>query len=832
MIKIENIVKTFNAHSRNKNQVLKGVSFDLPEKGLVAIFGKSGSGKTTLLNIIGGLDRQDSGRIIIDGEDTKGKVDKIRNQKIGFIFQNYYLEKGYTIAQIMQNAMLLAGFKDQKEIAKRSKEVLELVDMDRYKNKQGDALSGGQKQRVAIARALIKGADIILADEPTGNLDAENTIKVMDILKEISKTKLVVLVTHEITLIKNYADSYIQVVDGQLTGDSVIGEVVEYETEQNKIYVDKKKAKKLNTGKLEIEVFGEEIKDKETLQIVSDKGTIYIKPGKNVTIVDDSSEKKIVFSTKEESKQRETKKLPDFEKSQAKHNGRLFDFKKVFKLWRGNKEERFYSTANIFKQIFIAVIAVIVCMFCMTGFEVLNTTVDNKYLGENSVYVNMNTYSDLRTLDRSLYGTIDFFETQYKEGSFSYNGLASLSGIKQNYAPKAIESSDSENTLGLISGQMPQDGEVLITRNLAESLKSQFRLEELNSDKAMLLIEFEEEYKVSGIVEGSYPYVYMNKVDYINFLGVYDSVSLSDYNNLILAEDYKDATFTSEILLVDDSVNLADNEARIEINRNSLYKMMSDTTQADYTINKANTYLASTQGTSTAIQITGSKPIYVQRFEITRDIMTTDIRIYVNQNAIDNIFVYLEPNLDSLEGSVSSLGIESEFYFEINTEDSQQLSMLKEKLTQRGISLVDVKAIFERENAQLIDEASSNLLVFGIIILLLLLIYYFIEKSGSIKNSKEYGIYRAIGVNKSNLLYKECINTVINNLIGYLIFYLLASALLCIRYAVMNVEFGVFLGMLAGAFALSAVMLLAISLIPYLFVLTRTPSQILSRFDI
>ena len=205
-IKIENIKKTFNPRSRNKNQVLKGVSFDLPEKGLVAIFGKSGSGKTTLLNIIGGLERQDGGRIYIDGENVAGKVDKIRNAKIGFIFQNYYLERGCTISEIMRNAMLIAGFDDEAEIKRRSEEVLKIVDMGRYKNKQGDALSGGQKQRVAIARALIKGADIILADEPTGNLDAQNTVKVMEILKEISKTRLVVLVTHEITLIKNYAD--------------------------------------------------------------------------------------------------------------------------------------------------------------------------------------------------------------------------------------------------------------------------------------------------------------------------------------------------------------------------------------------------------------------------------------------------------------------------------------------------------------------------------------------------------------------------------------------------------------------------------------------------
>lgn len=237
MIRIENIGKVFNPRSRNRNEVLKGVSFELPEKGLVAIYGKSGSGKTTLLNIIGGLDKQDKGKIYIDGENVAGKVDKIRNAKTGFIFQNYYLERGYTIAEIMKNAMHIAGFRDESEIERRSEEVLRLVDMERFKNKQGDALSGGQKQRVAIARALIKGADVILADEPTGNLDAENTMKVMDILKEISRTKLVVIVTHEITLIKKYADSYIKLVDGKLDENTELGEVFEYDTERNNMFM-------------------------------------------------------------------------------------------------------------------------------------------------------------------------------------------------------------------------------------------------------------------------------------------------------------------------------------------------------------------------------------------------------------------------------------------------------------------------------------------------------------------------------------------------------------------------------------------------------------------
>ncbi len=301
MIRIENIGKVFNAHSRNRNEVLKGVSFELPEKGFIAIYGKSGSGKTTLLNIIGGLDRQDKGKIYIDGENVAGKVDKIRNAKIGFIFQNYYLERGYTIAEIMRNAMHIAGFRDEGEIERRSEQVLTLVDMERFKNKQGDALSGGQKQRVAIARALIKGADVILADEPTGNLDAQNTIKVMEILKEISKTRLVVLVTHDITLIKNYADSYIQIVDGQLVENASLGEVFDYETEANNIYVDENAAREFAAEGLDIEIFGEPITGKDKIQIINDKGELYIKAGKNVTILDSTSERRLVFRSAEDS---------------------------------------------------------------------------------------------------------------------------------------------------------------------------------------------------------------------------------------------------------------------------------------------------------------------------------------------------------------------------------------------------------------------------------------------------------------------------------------------------------------------------------------------------
>ena len=831
-IKIENIKKTFNPRSRNRNQVLKGVSFDLPDKGLVAIFGKSGSGKTTLLNILGGLEKQDGGRIIIDGENVAGKVDKIRNAKIGFIFQNYYLERGYTISEIMRNAMLIAGFKDEAEIKRRSEEVLKIVDMERYKNKQGDALSGGQKQRVAIARALIKGADIILADEPTGNLDAQNTIKVMEILKEISKTRLVVLVTHEITLIKNYADSYIQIVDGQLVEDASLGEVINYETEVNNIFVDENKASGYKAESLDIELFGDPITEKDKIQIVNDKGELYIKAGKNVTVLDNTSERHLVFRGTEtdEREARRTGAAVSFAKSDTKHNGRLFSFKSIFRLFRSGGEEKVYSTANIFKQIFIVVMAVAMCFFSFFAFEAMNTVVQNKPLGENSVYASMSSYSEIRRLNEDLYENIDFFEMNYAEGDFAYNNLQSLSGISAQYAPKSLSMDETEESIGLQFGEMPQEKEVLITRGLAETLKNELRLKELQSDNSLTLMLFEKDYRISGIVAGNEPYVYMNRADYVNFLGVYKEISFTDSSNLFFKPEFIDAetlstvnSFTAEICLYEgNTLDLANNQSVVEINRNSVYMMMSDTTQADYSIEVANKTLLNTPE---LIYVTDSYPMYVRQFQLTRDVMTTDIRIYVTEETLNNIFAYISPNLDAL-------GSDSGYYFEINTTGGEQLAKLNQRLSDRGVAAVDIQSLYDKENDEIIQAAVSNLRIFLVVAVLMYLIYFFIEKSGSVRNSKEYGIYRAIGVNRSNLLFKETVSACVNNLIGYLAAFIVVVVLMSVRYFTGNIAFGVFVGIAAATFAASALLMVGVSLIPYLFVLWQTPAQILARYDI
>lgn len=769
-VRIEHISKSFRAGTV-RTRILRDISLELPERGLVAIFGKSGSGKTTLLNIIGGLDRQDSGKIFIDGENTAGHTDAVRNRKIGFIFQNYYLESGYTVDEILHNQMVIAGFRDEAEIRRRADEVLRLVDLERFRSKRGDALSGGQKQRVAIARALIKGAEIILADEPTGNLDAENTVKVMNILKEISKTRLVVLVTHEVTLIHRYADSHIKLVDGQIDADG-----------------------KIDEGELASATYEEAFirSGSETGQPVAG-GTVSFTP------------------------------------SPARRSGRLFSVRQVLRLRRADAGEKGSAAADVFKQIFILAMAAVMCFFAFTAFEVLNTAIDNKPLSDTSVYVNMNTYSDLRRLSSDLYSSIDFFETQRKTGRFSYLNMAALSDITLEYTPRALDSDTAPDGL---YGQMPGEGEVLITRCLAERLKTELRLDELCNDRSVLLSSFEDSYRVSGIIPGDEPLVYMNRVDYINFLGVYASLCFSDVNHLFFEENYDANAFSTEICLADSADGLADNEVRIEINRNALYRMMGDVTQADYKVETVNSRIAATEGTSTAIYIVDSKPLYVQKFVITREAMTTDIRVYMGRGALERIFLYVSPNLDLLTHSTSSSGVSSDYYFAISTEGGDQLTALKNKLRDRGIFPVDVADEYQRRNQEILSEQARSLILFAVMTVLLYLIFFFIAKSESVRNSKEYGVFRAIGVNRSNLIFREAVSAVAGSLVSYTVFSILLAAGICARYAIMNTAFTGFLALCGGAYLVSALLMVGISVIPYLFVLVETPSRILARYDI
>ena len=222
MLSLKNIVKNYVV-GEEVVHALKGINIDFRESEFVSILGPSGCGKTTLLNIVGGLDKYTSGDLIINGKSTKNFKDKdwdsYRNHTIGFVFQSYNLIPHQTVLENVELALTLSGV-SKKERKEKAKEALIQVGLKDQIHKKPNQLSGGQMQRVAIARALVNDPDIILADEPTGALDTETSVQIMDILKEISNQKLIIMVTHNPEIAETYSNRIIRLVDGLVTGDT------------------------------------------------------------------------------------------------------------------------------------------------------------------------------------------------------------------------------------------------------------------------------------------------------------------------------------------------------------------------------------------------------------------------------------------------------------------------------------------------------------------------------------------------------------------------------------------------------------------------------------
>ncbi len=222
MLELKGITKTYPAGGENV-EALRGIDLRFGQQGFVSILGPSGCGKTTLLNIIGGLDQYTSGDLIINGKSTRDFKDRdwdaYRNHSIGFVFQSYNLIPHQSVLQNVELALTLSGV-SKRERRARAREALERVGLKDQLRKHPTEMSGGQMQRVAIARAIVNNPDIILADEPTGALDTETSVQVMDILKEISKDRLVIMVTHNPELAERYSTRIINMLDGKVTHDS------------------------------------------------------------------------------------------------------------------------------------------------------------------------------------------------------------------------------------------------------------------------------------------------------------------------------------------------------------------------------------------------------------------------------------------------------------------------------------------------------------------------------------------------------------------------------------------------------------------------------------
>lgn len=366
MFKVTNLNKYYYKNKPNENHVLKDITLEFPETGLVTIFGESGCGKTTLLNVLGLLDKFDSGVITIDGIEYKSYkpnlFDEIRNKKIGYIFQNYNLLPTSNVYDNVALPLTMLGITDKDEIERRVTYSLSKVGLEKFRRRNSQMLSGGQQQRVAIARAIAKNPDIIIADEPTGNLDSNNTFEVMNIIKKISKDRLVILVSHEKNLVDYYSDRIIEIKDGAIVSDRLNkGESLNHKDTRN-IYLKDYELSSSKDNNLNLSFYKDENSDELNVDFIYRNGEIYIKSKENkkIHIVDELSEVKLIDASEEEFNQNMKDLDSDFNLDELGDASSFSTKTGGYVSFFGSIKKGFSKTHNFIKRSKLTIIAFII----------------------------------------------------------------------------------------------------------------------------------------------------------------------------------------------------------------------------------------------------------------------------------------------------------------------------------------------------------------------------------------------------------------------------------------------------------------------------------------
>lgn len=468
MIKFKNINKIFYKNKRNELHVLKDINLELPNKGLVVLLGESGSGKTTMLNLMSGMEKQTSGSVTVKNHEmSKYKQSEwtdIRNFNIGYVYQNYLLKKDETVFDNIAFALRISSKLTEEDIESRVEYLLSKVGLAGLGKRFATQLSGGQKQRVAIARALANNPDIILADEPTGNLDSRTSIDIMNIFKEITKDKLVVVVTHETALAEFYANRIIHIASGQIVKDvvnnqegdlSVIQEHIIYlkdyeknvqESDDAKLIVyDMKKAEQL---------------DQIGVTLIKRNNTLYVK-------VDSNTYKRIKFINDDSEIS-----LKDCHFHEDVIDVASFDYKSL------EVTEKMHQPLSI-KQTF---------------FNAINQVKDVK-LGGKMLYLVLAVIGVLMSISVGLIGHVNTIDpSDYAEFS---EDLLTITGREWNYDDvELLESKDTVNYVNLITTPIAY----AIDTEPYYQIKSSI---ELYAHPTPLLL-FNEENLIYGEIPGSY----------------------------------------------------------------------------------------------------------------------------------------------------------------------------------------------------------------------------------------------------------------------------------------------------------------------------------------
>ena len=799
MLQIKKVNKYYNRHRKNQIHVINNTTLTMGKTGLVALLGPSGCGKTTILNTIGGLDKINKGQIYINGQKISSrsphKVDKIRNLNIGYIFQDYKLIDNMSVYDNIKLVLKLIGLKDKTEIDKRITYVLDKVGMLRYKNRPASMLSGGERQRVGIARAIAKDPDIILADEPTGNLDSKNSLEIMKIIRAISKEKLVILVTHEQNLAKFYASRIIKLEDGKVIEDypNDNDDILDYEIE-NTFYL-KDMHKETPTDEVTIYKNNDEATQKINIDIVVRGANIYIRsntPQKPVIVDQDSTIELIDDHYKAQSKKDIDKYTFDF--SNIVNNNYKKKYSSILNpitlIIEGFKKVINYS---FLKKILLAgfFLSGIFIMYASSSIAKVLTINDEDFITINKNYLiveskknDLNTYLENEQTPEVNYiipsNSIVKFTVDYKE---YYQTSTTKDTLSASISDISMITKDN-----LIYGRLPENSNEVVVdiMSINKMFKEQnyAKMAGITTVQSMIGREIKLQglltYTIVGLTDLKSPSIYMSKDNFTNVL------SLSDYDTDLKLLSYD--IISPKVTLKEGRIPTNDYEAIININQ-----------KEDYKIGKK----LDTKVAGTPLTVVG----YYDSPDNYDYILTNENTIkYNNITTLSNYVIYTSNKENTVEAFHAK---------NLNIKDSYESS----------------KEAYKKE----MSSHTKNVIIASLITLIISLIEIFLMTRASfLSRIKEIGILRAVGVKRSDI-YKMFIGEIIATttlgcLPGIALMYYILTKLQTIPY----LKSMILASPLVLLIAIISIYIfnIIVGLIPVFNTVRKTPASILSRHDL
>ena len=847
MIEVSHLDKYYAKGSQREVHAVRDTTLQLPDTGMVALFGASGCGKTTLLNIIGGLDRADRGTVVLDGAKVQPNATETRNRGIGYIFQNYHLISDQTVFENVALSLRLCGVTDTAEIEARTMAALDAVDMAMYRRRLPGTLSGGQQQRVAIARALVKNPRLILADEPTGNLDEQNTVMVMELLRQVAKDHLVLLVTHEHDLLPYYCDKIIEISDGAVVSvcDNEVGDGYRSKGKSD-IYLGDMPYSAGGVGTTFIEMFGDCDTMPKSLRLIAHGGTFYISAPDNVRLrlLDASSEVRVHECSYHPETQKSVRELSpvllEAPKNTHKKCGRMFGFfGAVVSGFRSHFGHVRKSKKTLIAGLFVFALSFVI-MISYFGTSVrtlqearLRYNTDMVYVpigslstdrlrrmredglvdsvtfgsfrdyGDGDIYVSLENYRPTLTLDAGAY-EVNMPRPETGENA-EMLGFSALNGRKK------IPTSPAGKFEGL------SDGEVVISTGLADKLIQSSGMSFLRAYSDLLYY---------NLAQGS-GYYY----EYVDFVSPSEKMTIVG-----IVEDKNPCIYVSPVTLTDIYVRAIDKS--VSCAPDSVWETLGITPPPAGTLYAAYHNEAKPK---TTYNVSG-KNYRVDEATIAALREREDTLSGEQRKALDSLnnsyYMSREDYLSLMDDASVAFAssVNPDFtHFALHAPDAGALlRYLRDNGIADGIYTPDDMYSFAR------GESVGGLIATGItatvFLLLMVLCLFLIMRSGLMASVRQIGVLRAIGVSRANLIFRFFTESLVVFAVTVLPGYLFGSISLAWLSDKAAVLVSSVLYYPAWIAALTFVFLLAVTAIcgtlPVLSLTRKTPAAIIAKYDI